>query len=325
MPKWAPAMFYPGRHWSTLSSQSLGRRCDHRIVWTGCKPRLEDSRLITEQVWNLNLMKTKEYFPLFSPTMSNTHKSLTKHETNEVLSPLVDPVEGGVSGVQLDGGEHGLAGGRSGVGRVGSRSSNASVGHGSDGTDGPLAPACDPVAEGVRHVADGVVAGLVPEGVGSSHSTAVTSAPLLSGVVDVLVAVGSVTGLVLGAVLAGGGLGGDGGQGSGHRGSVGHRGSGLNYGSHGLNYGRPGVGNWGSSIGYRSTDGSSIGSGVAMSTISTISEAVSTVSVVSISFGLGCDNHQEGGEDGLQVWSGGKGRSFRKGGEIVDATYKALH
>ena len=143
--------------------------------------------------------------------------------TRSSLFGLVHPVEDSVARVELDGGEDGLPsrGGRCGNGN--GSGGNGGVGGRSDGTNevgssvgnrgnlgGPPGAADHTVAEVVGNVGHAVVARLVHVGVAAGDAVAVGSAALLGGVVDVLVAVRSVAGLVLGPVLAAGHLGGNG-------------------------------------------------------------------------------------------------------------------
>ena len=137
------------------------------------------------------------------------------------LVHLVHPVEDGMAGVQLDGGEDGLTsrgggrggnGGGSNVGGIGSRCD----GVGNRGNLGRPPGASDhTVTEVVGDVGHAVVAGLVHVGVAAGDTVAVGGSALLGGVVDVLVTVSSVARLVLGPVLAAGHLGSNGSN-SGH-------------------------------------------------------------------------------------------------------------
>ena len=138
------------------------------------------------------------------------------------LVHLVHPVEDGMAGVQLDGGEDGVTSRGGGRGSNSSGSNMGGVGSRGDGTDGvssvgsrgklgrPPGTSDHTVAEVVGNVGHAVVAGLVNVGVAAGDTVAVGSSALLGSVVDVLVAVGGVAGLVLGPVLAAGHLRGNG-------------------------------------------------------------------------------------------------------------------
>jgi len=138
------------------------------------------------------------------------------------LFGLVHPVEHGVPGVQLDGGEDSITSRGGGCGSdsggsnvgIGGRSDGkvmwkSSVGNGSD-LGRPPGAADHAVPEVIGNIGDAVVASLVDVGVAAGDAVAVGSSALLGGVVDVLVTVGSVASLVLGSVLAAGHLGSNG-------------------------------------------------------------------------------------------------------------------
>merc|ERR550519_2560441 len=111
--------------------------------------------------------------------MFNTGTRLNKACNNlKFWAALVDPVEGGVAGVQLDGGEDGLPGGGGGGHGVGG--DGGGVGGGDDGRKGglPLGPGDHAEAEVVGDVGDGVGAGLVHEGVGSADALASSITPI---------------------------------------------------------------------------------------------------------------------------------------------------